>query len=200
MNPSQRTAFVTPARLPGWVDRFAASHRGLASTTDTDDGVMLAMRDGATVLLTPPWPDNGRPGRGIGLVEQLAALAAQERRVGIVLVRRGGYAAGVAVAGKLVASKVGTASSRSRGGDLGAAVAERAASEASKVFFGQGFEYLATGGDKLLVESVLAMPALRTFRDRPRLAPLAVADPKMVVLEKAAADFSSVRIRFTDGE
>lgn len=199
MNPSSRTALIPADRLPGWVDRFAAAHRGLASTTDTDDGVMLAMRDGATALLTAPWPDDGRPGRGAGLVERMASLASQERRLGLILVRRGGYGVGVAVAGKLVTSKVGAASSRSRGGDQGAAVAERAAAEALKVFAGQGFEYLATGGDKLLVEAVLAVPALRTVANVPRLVPLAVTDPKMAVLQKAAADFCAVRVRITDG-
>src|SRR6185312_14377380 len=128
----------------------------------------------------------------------LASLASQERRLGLVLVRRGGYGVGVAVAGKLVASKVGTASARSRGGDPAAAVVERAGAEAAKVFAGQGFEYLATGGDRLLVDAVLAAPALRSVRDRTRLDPLAVADPKMAVLEKAAADFCAVRIQITD--
>lgn len=198
MNPAQRTAHVPADRLTGWVDRFAAAHQGLESAVDTDDGVMLGMRDGATALLTPPWPDDGRPGRGAGLVARMASLAAQERRLGLLLVRRGGFAVGVALAGKLVAHKVGAASARSRGGDQAAAVVERAAAEAAKVFAGQGFEYLATGGDKRLVEAVLAAPVLRTVAGRPRLVPLAVPDPKMVVLEKAAADFCSVRIQVTD--
>lgn len=198
MNHAQRTAHVPADRLTGWVNRFAAAHQGLESAVDTDDGVVLAMRDGATALLTPPWPDDGRPGRGAGLMERLVSLAAQERRLGLVLVRRGGYAVGVAVAGKLVAHKVGAASARSRGGDHGAAVVERAAAEAVKVFAGQAFEYLATGGDKQLIESVLASPQLRTVAARPRLVPLAVPDPKMVVLEKAAADFCAVRIQISD--
>lgn len=198
MNPAQRTALVPPARLLGWVDRFAASHRGLAATTDTDDGVMLAMRDGATALLTPPWPDDGRPGRGAGLMDRVVSLAAQERRLGLVLVRRGGFAVGVAVGGKLLAHKVGTAGARSRGADAGAAVVQRAAGEAAKVFSGQGFEYVATGGDKALVESVLATPALGAVAQQSRLAPLAVTDPNMAVLQKAAGDFCSVRITITD--
>lgn len=77
-------------------------------------------------------------------------------------------------------------------------MAERAVAEAVKVFAGQGFEYLATGGDKQLIESVLASPQLRTVAGRPRLVPLPVTDPKMVVLEKAAADFCAVRIQITD--
>ncbi|ALO66830.1 hypothetical protein AS189_10370 [Arthrobacter alpinus] len=198
MNSAQRTAHVHADRLSGWVDRFAASHRGLASTTDTDDGVLLAMRDGATALLCAPWPDDGRPGRGAGSLERLVSLAAQERRLALVLVRRGGYAVGIAVGGKLVAHKVGTAGSRSRGADSGAAMVQRAAAEAAKVFSGQSFEYLATGGDKPLVESVLATPTLRDVAQRSRLAPLAVADPNMAVLTKAAGDFCAVRITITD--
>lgn len=180
------------------MERFAAAHQGPDGTQDTDDGVLLAMRDGATALLSPPWPDDGRPGRGAGPVERLASLAAQERRLGLVLVRRGGYAVGVSVGGKLVAHKVGTASARSRGGDPGAAVVEKAAVEAAKVFAGQGFEYLATGGDAKLLASALQAPALKAVAGRPRLVPLPVADPNMAVLQKAAADFCAVRIRITE--
>lgn len=198
MNASSRTALVPAARLTGWVERFTAAHQGLAGTQDTDDGVSLAMRDGATALLSPPWPGDGRPGRGAGLVERLASLAAQERRLGLVLVRRGGYAVGVSVGGKLVAHKVGTASARSRGGDSGAAVAEKAVAEAAKVFAGEGFEYLATGGDAKLLAAVLQAPALKSVAGRPRLVPLPVAEPNMAVLQKAAADFCAVRIRITE--
>lgn len=198
MNPSSRTALVPAARLTDWVERFAAAHQGLAGTQDTDDGVLLAMRDGATALLSPPWPDDGRPGPGAGPVERLASLAAQERRLGLVLVRRGGYGVGVSVGGKLVAHKVGTASARSRGGDSGAAVVEKAVAEAAKVFAGQGFEYLATGGDAKLLASALQAPALKAVAGRPRLVPLPVADPNMAVLQKAAADFCAVRIRITE--
>ena len=166
-------------------------------TEDTDDGVALRMRDGAAALLSAPWPDDGRPGRGADVLERLGSVAAQERRIGILLARRGGFAAGVAVAGKLLAHKVGSASARSRGGDQGAAVAERAAQEAARIFAGHRFEYLATGGDKQLVEAALAAPAMRQYAKLPRLAPLAVVDPKMDVLTRAAADFCALRIRIT---
>lgn len=198
MNNPNRTAFVSAARTPGWVERFSAAHGGLELAQDTDDGVQLRMRDGAAALLSPPWPDDGRPGRGADILERLVSVAAQERRIGILLARRGGFAVGVAVAGKLLAHKVGSASARSRGSDAGAAVAERAAQEAARIFSAARFEYLATGGDKLLVESALAIPALRQYAKLTRLAPLAVVDPKMDVLTRAAADFCSIRIRITE--
>lgn len=198
MNPASRTAFVSAARLPAWLVRFAAAHQGAGIPEDTDDGVLLRMRDGAVALFSPPWPGDGRPGSGATLLERLVSVASQERRLGLVLVRRGGYAVAVAAAGKLLAHKVGTSSARSRGADAAAAVIERAAQEAVRIFAGHSFEYVGTGGDKPLVESVLTAPALRPYAGRPRLAPLAVGDPTLAVLEKAAADFCAVRIRITD--
>ncbi len=198
MKQTTRTTFLTPDRLPGWVARFAAAHGGLASTEDTDDGVLLTMHDGSTALLSPPWPDDGRPGRGAGLVERLVSLASQERRFALVLVRRGGYAVGVASGGKLLAHKVGSVSARSRGGNQASAVVERVGAEAGRIFAGHGFEYLATGGDKQLVEQTLGSPGLRKYSSLPRLEPLAVTDPNMAVLTRAAADFCAVRVRILD--
>lgn len=198
MKPSTRTTLLSPDRLSGWVARFAACHDGLASTEDTDDGVLLTMHDGSSALLSPPWPDDGRPGRGVGLVERLVSLASQERRFAIVLVRRGGYAVGVASGGKLLAHKVGTASARSRGGNQASAVVERVAAEAGHIFSGHGFEYLATGGDRLLVDHTLGAPALRKYSSLPRLEPLPVTDPNMAVLTRAAADFCAIRVRISD--
>lgn len=198
MNPARRTTFVPAERLSAWVDRFCSSHAGLAVMEDSDDGVMLRMHDGAVALLAPPWPDDGRPGRGADLVERLVSLAAQERRIALLLARRGGYAVGVAVAGRLLVHKVGSASARSRGGDQAAALIQRAAREAAKVFAGQSFEYVASGGDKVLVGKVLDSPALHSVRSRARLAPLAVPEPNMLVLQQAAADFCSVRVTVSD--
>ncbi|MFQ4149034.1 acVLRF1 family peptidyl-tRNA hydrolase [Arthrobacter sp. LAPM80] len=198
MNAATRTALVPASRLTGWLERFSAAHDGRESLQDTDDGVLLRMCDGAAAVLTPPWPDDGRPGRGADLLERLVSLASQERSMGLVLVRRAGFAVGVATAGKLEAHKVGTASARSRGGDAGAATVERAAAEAARIFAGHSFEYLATGGDRQLVESVLASQPLRKHAPLPRLAPLPVTDPKMDVLTRAAADFCAIRIRITD--
>ncbi|MDO5752633.1 acVLRF1 family peptidyl-tRNA hydrolase [Arthrobacter sp.] len=198
MKVTTRTTFLTPDRLPGWVERFAAAHGGLASIEDTDDGVLLTTHDGSSALLSPPWPDDGRPGRGTDLLERLESLAAQERRFALVLVRRGGYAVGVASGGKLLAHKVGSVSARSRGGNQAAAVVERVGAKAERIFAGHGFEYLATGGDKQLVEQTLGSPVLRKYSSLPRLAPLAVTDPSMAVLTRAAADFCAIRVRILD--
>lgn len=212
VTPPTRTAFVPAARLTGWVDRFSAAHGGLDTLQDTDDGVRLAMQDGAVALLSPPWPDAGRPGRGATLLDRLVSLASQERSMGLVLVRRGGYAVGTAVGGTLLAHKCGTKYIQSRTaaggqsqhrfarrrGNQADALVVKAAEEAARIFASGPFEYLATGGDKALVDAVLAEPLLRPFAARPRLAPLPVPDPNMAVLVRAAADFSAIRIQVTD--
>ncbi|MCQ9164364.1 acVLRF1 family peptidyl-tRNA hydrolase [Arthrobacter sp. STN4] len=212
MREPSRTAFVPANRLSGWVARFADGHGGRDSLADTDDGVRLGMRDGAEAVFAPPWPEDGRPGRGPGLLERLESLASQERTLGLVLVRRGGYAVGVAVGGELLGHKCGSKYVQSKtaaGGQSQHRFARRranqadslvakAAADAARIFHGHTFEYLATGGDKALVEAVLAEPALRPYAARPRLAPLAVGGPNLAVLARAAADFCAVRIRVTD--
>lgn len=198
MTTTTRTTFVSPARVTGWVERFSAAHGGLGSLENTDEGVLLSMRDGAVAVLAAPWPDDGRPGRGAGLLERLVSVTSQERRIGIFLARRGGFAVGLAVAGQLLAHKVGSASARSRGADPVAAVVERASQEAARLFAGAAFEYLGTGGDKQLVDSALAVPALRRYAGVARLVPVPFQEPKMDALTRAASDFGSVRIRITD--
>jgi Actinobacteria/chloroflexi VLRF1 release factor len=209
--PAARTAYVPPARLPGWVERFAASH-GNVSEEPHDDGLLLRAADGATALLQSPWPDDGRPGRGTDGLARLVSLASQERKLGLVLVRRGGYAVGVASGGRLLTSKVGSRYVQSRsaaGGSSQQRFARRRANQAdalvsvvaahaAAVFEDQSVEYLLPGGDAALATAVLADPVLRDYAKRGRLPFLALPDPNAGVLKQAAADACSVKVLVTD--
>lgn len=209
--PSVRTAFVPGHRLQGWAERFGASHGGYR-LHDDDDGLRLRAGDGTGALLQAPWPVDGRPGRGSDGLERLASLAAQPRRLGLLLVRRGGYAAGVATEGRLLASKAGTRYVQSRtaaGGqsqqrfarrraNQADALVDAVAAQAEPIFAAAGFEYLVIGGDRSLAELVLAHPSLRPYATLPRLAYLDVPEPRAAVLKKAAADACSVRIQVTE--
>lgn len=208
---SARTAFVPGPRLPGWVERFSAAHGGFR-LSDDDDGVRLLAADGTTALLQPPWPVDGRPGRGAGPLERLASMACQPRTAGLVLVRRGGYAVAVASEGMIQASKTGTKYVQSRtsaGGQSQQRFARRRANQAdglveavagqaARIFSGHRIEYLVPGGDRPLAGLVLDEPALKEYSARPRLAFLDVPDPRASVLKRAAADFCSIRILVTD--
>lgn len=208
---SVRTAFVPGSRLAGWAERFGAAHGGFR-LSDDDDGVRLAAADGTTAFLQPPWPVDGRPGRGTGPLERLASIASQPRTAGLVLVRRGGYAVAVASEGVIHASKTGSKYVQSRtaaGGQSQQRFARRRANQAddlveavagqaARIFGGHVVEYVAPGGDRTLAGLVLDEPALREYSAHPRLAFLDVPDPKAAVLKKAASDVCAVRIQVAD--
>lgn len=208
---SVRTAFVPGGRLAGWVERFSAAHGGIRPSDD-DDGVRLLAADGTIALLQPPWPVDGRPGRGADPLERLASIASQPRRLGLLLVRRGGYGIAVASEGAIAASKAGTRYVQSRtaaGGQSQQRFARRrsnqadglvqaVAGQALQVFSGESFEYVVPGGDRTLVDLVLDEPALKDYARLPRLAYLDVPDPRAAVLKKAAVDACAVRIQVTD--
>jgi hypothetical protein len=182
-----RTALVPAERLLGWVDRFTASHGPVVEDFD-DGGLLLRAANGAKALLRAPWPADGRPGRGPTELDRLASLASQERGLGLLLVRKGGYAIAAASGSTILASKGGK-----RLVDIKAT-----AEHAARVFKEQRIEYIVPGGDRSLVDQVLAQPSLRSVAGRARLAFLDVQEPKAAVLAKAAADACSVRITVSD--
>ncbi|MFJ4286580.1 Vms1/Ankzf1 family peptidyl-tRNA hydrolase [Paenarthrobacter nicotinovorans] len=182
-----RTTVVSATRLHGWVERFTASHGTVAQDLD-DGGLLLRAADGAKALLRAPWPADGRPGRGSTELERLASLANQERALGVLLVRKGGYALAAASGPTILTTKSG-----SRFID-----ARTTAEHAARIFANHRIEYLVTGGDRALVEQVLAQPPLKTVSGRTRLPFLDVQEPKSAALAKAAADACSIRISVTD--
>ncbi len=210
-SPESRVAFVSGARLPGWVERFAASHGALVEE-ELDAGLRLRAADGAVALLQAPWPVDGRPGRGGDAVARLTSLAGQPRSIGTVLVRRGGYSVAVVSGSAVLASKTGTRHVQSRtaaGGwsqqrfarrraNQADALVEAVAEHAGRIFAEHRIEYLAPGGDRTLADQVLAEPVLKRYAGLPRLAFLDVPDPRAAVLKKAAAELCSVRILVTD--
>ncbi|MDR6987143.1 hypothetical protein J2Y66_001625 [Paenarthrobacter nitroguajacolicus] len=186
---ASRTAVVPAGRLHGWVDRFTASHGPVVEDLD-DGGLLLRAADGTTALLKSPWPADGRPGRGATGLERLASLAAQERGLGIVLVRRGGYALASATGTTILASKSGN-----RFID-----AKTTAEHAARIFAGHRIEYIVSGGDRTLVEQVLAQSAVKAFTGRTRLAFLGVQEVRSATLPHAAAEACSLRITVTEPE
>lgn len=208
--PATRTTFVSAERLPGWLERFAASN-GELTLTPEHGGLRLAAANGTTADLLAPWPDDGRPGRGADDVERLVSLAGQSRTLGIVLLRRGGYAVGVAREGMLLASKAGNRYVQSRTAAGGGsqqrfarrrsnqadALVETAAEQAARIFSGYPPEYLVFGGDRALTELLARERIFQPWSALPRLRPLEVQDPKLAVLAKAAKDAASVFIRIT---
>jgi hypothetical protein len=206
-----RWVSVGPERLPGWLTRFADRHgpvTGAAGPTE----VVLTAADGAVAECRVPFPplrvDPDAPAGG------LAAHAAADRRVGVLLVRLGGYAAGVFDGGRLVASKVGSRQvhgrsaaggwsqqrfARRREGQVRDALTA-AADVAAAILLPAvpGLDAVVAGGDRRALDAVLADPRLAPLLPllvEPRLD---VPDPRLRVLQQTPEQFRAVRIRVTE--
>ncbi|MGI5272146.1 acVLRF1 family peptidyl-tRNA hydrolase [Nonomuraea sp. CA-218870] len=205
-----RWVSVPPERLHPWIDGFAARHGPFEAAGDARV-VRLTARDGALAELHVPFPPM-RPGPPH--VTRLVEHARAARRVGVVLVRLGGYAAGVFDGTELVASKVGSRLVQGRtaaGGWSQQRFARRRSNQAGKAFeaavetalrvltpyLGE-LDAVVLGGDRA------AAGALRADR---RLAPLlaleaepflTVPDPRLAVLKETPAQFRAVRVRVVD--
>lgn len=97
---------VAPGRFPGWIDSFALRHSGPApdsslATAVTSENIMFTAPDGAIAKCYPPFWESQTELRKYGdmpaseVARAAAAHALADRAVGVLLVRLGGYAAGV---------------------------------------------------------------------------------------------------------
>ncbi|MBN6055494.1 hypothetical protein JYK22_26405 [Nonomuraea sp. RK-328] len=201
---------VPPERVHPWIDGFADRHGPFEASGD-ERAVRLVAADGALAELHVPFPPMlpGPPH-----VTRLVAHARADRRIGVVLVRLGGYAAGVFHGTDLVASKVGSRLVQGRtaaGGWSQQRFARRRRNQADQALETAAdtalrvltphlpeLEAVVLGGDRRAVD------ALRADR---RLAPLlaleaepflTVPDPKLAVLRATPAEFRAVRIHVVD--
>jgi Actinobacteria/chloroflexi VLRF1 release factor len=155
-------------------------------------------------------PPTGDPPTG-DPVAALLAHVRRPRRIGLILVRRGGYGVAVFDGAALVASKVGSSYvqgttkaggwsqqrfARRRDNQARSAFAT-AADEAARVVLPQAgrLDAVVCGGDRPAVDAVLDDPRLSPLRAK-RAAPwLAVPDPRRAVVEQAPKQFLAVTIR-----
>jgi hypothetical protein len=147
-------------------------------------------------------------------LDALVAHALTARRVGVLLVRLGGYAAGVFDGAELLVSKVdrrlvhgrnragGSSSTRFARRREGQArqLAEAAAEVACRVLLPHTgtLDSLVLGGDRRAVDAVLADHRLAVLRPLVSSRFLTVPDPRRVILDGTPALFRSVRIRLGD--
>ena len=96
--PGARAVTVAAERLERWLAGFAERHGATVDDAEPDV-VALVGADGARAWIEVPFPP---------LTGDLIEHVDRDRRVGVLLVRRGGHAAGVFDGAALVASKVGS--------------------------------------------------------------------------------------------
>ena len=224
---------VPPERLVSWIVAFAQRHGGAAADSpvtvpagEPAGTVTFAAADGATAECHPPFPPVALAATEFrAAAESLAAHAAADRTVGVLLVRLGGYAAGVFSGSPpaLVASKTGSRPVHGRSAAGGwsqqrfarrrenqAAAALRAAADAAAEVFGRyGAERLdavVLGGDK---RSAAGLRDPRALRGDARLEKylakaterfLTAPDPRLAVLRDIPRAFLATRIRLTEPE
>ncbi|MBB6348422.1 acVLRF1 family peptidyl-tRNA hydrolase [Nonomuraea muscovyensis] len=205
-----RWVSVPPERVHPWIDGFADRHGPFEASGD-ERVVRLAAADGALAELHAPFPPMPA---GPPYVSRLVAHARAERRVGVILVRLGGYAAGVFHGGVLVASKVGSRLVQGRtaaGGWSQQRFARRRRNQAD-----QALDTAAETALRVLTPHLAELDAVVLGGDRRaagalradrRLAPLlaletepflTVPDPKLAVLRDTPELFRAVRVRVVD--
>ena len=216
--PGPRWVEVAPERITGWVTSFAARH-GETSAEPGPDVVVLRAADGAVAECHVPFPPlpSGAPAPATQ-AELMARHAAADRTVAVLLVRLGGYAAGVfsGAPPRLEASKVGARQVHGRSAAGGwsqhrfarrrekqAATALDAAADTAVAVFGphlRRLDAVVLGGDRRTVAGLRDDPRLAPYLDRAVERFLTVPDPRLAVLRETPRMFRSVRIRITDGD
>ncbi len=201
---------VDPARLSRWLAGFAQRH-GAYATAPVPDGVRLWAVDGTLAECQRP------PGAPVTTeLDAFVAAAAQPRRIGLLLARRGGVAVGIASGNALEVSKVDSRYVQGRtaaGGwsqqrfarrreNQARAAAADGADVAARLLLPavDGLAAVVTGGDRRAVDAILAdarlapVTALRSERF------LAVGEPRLAALAGAVRQARAVRIRLVESE
>ncbi len=192
---------ISPHRLAGWLDGFYQRHDGA-----TEEGLLLRAANGDTALLFPP---PGSP--TVTTVDQLLASLSLEKRLGLLLARRGACAVGISQGAKLESSKVErfyqqgrTAAggwsqqrfARRRANQTEAGVRE-AADIAARILLpaAREIDALVCGGDRGVIERILEDPRLAVLAGKRFDRVYEVPEPRHAVLVQAITDAGKVRIR-----
>jgi hypothetical protein len=200
-----------------WVAGFGERHPGVRTIVHADR-VELDAPDGSTAILYPafdPLIDSavGVPPEGEPTPTQAAtALVANAHSVPVLralLIRRGGYACAVLTGDTVTASKVGsryvqgrTAAggwsqqrfARRRDGQVHGLVGTTTEVAVRVLLPGIGDDALITGGDRALIDRVLADPRLRPLSRLRRGLHLEIGDPKFDLVKELPERGRAIRI------
>jgi hypothetical protein len=204
-----RRVLVPFERMAGWFDRFDAAHPDTAWDYGATE-VTAAAPDGTAVSADVPY------GELTGLT-RAGLLAHLERpwQVGIVIVRRGGFAVVRLAGAEAVETKIGRRHVQGRtkaGGWSQQRFARRRDNQARAAFDAAGeavrrilapeshstLDVLATGGDRQAVAQALERPELAALPELPQLWLGGLPDPNRAVVDQAIASARSVRLEIVD--
>lgn len=195
-------------RVSGWVERYDAAHPDTRWAVEPG-AARAESADGTRVIIAVPFEPMAD-----GSLNGLAAHLQLPWQVGIVLVRRGGFAVARLDGATVDASKIGRRHVQGRtkaGGwsqqrfarrrdNQARAAFDAAAEHVQRLLLGSArpLALLATGGDRRAVASVLAHPELGRFADVPQVWLGGLPDATRAVLDAAVDQVRSVEITITD--
>ncbi|TFV52030.1 acVLRF1 family peptidyl-tRNA hydrolase [Blastococcus sp. TF02A-35] len=201
---------VAPARLGRWLDGVATRHGAFTEVAVVDGGLAVTCADSTAVTLRAPfgWAPE------VPLLASFTAAAQREHRAAVLLVRRGRWAVGVFDGDGLVVSKVDARQVQGRTAAGGwsqqrfarrrsnqtDAVVGAAVDTAARVLLPHvdGLAALFTGGDRGLVDDVLADPRLRPLAALRAGTFLDVGEPTKAVLLTTPGQFRAVDVRIVE--
>jgi hypothetical protein len=199
---------VPPERMPRWIENFRARHGDFATTVD--DGVLVLRAYDDTLAECHRAPG----ARTTNDLADFLAVAAEPRRLGLVLARSAAVAVGVADGAELRVHKVETSYvqgrtaaggwsqqrfARRRGNQAKAAAGDAAdlvlrllVPEAAKL------AAVVAGGDRRTVSTIMSDRRLDSVAALVSERFLDVPEPRYQVLADAVTAARSVRVRITD--
>ena len=193
------------------VRKRLAPLEGTPGTTTYADDAAAIESEAESLLVRPPFGMAHEGSYDHVHVEPLLTAIAEDHLVAVLLVRLGGYAAGVFEGERLVASKVGSRFVKNRhkkGGSSANRFRRRreeqarslvdAAAEVAHITlepWRARVEFVALGGDRTAVEAVLtSRPELGWLRERALERFFTVPEPRQRVLESFPYDLYSVEL------
>jgi hypothetical protein len=205
---------LPPERLERWLTRWAERHGAIAGAQSGPEAVTFTAADGATVRCEPPFPPLAAPATdddGAALAALLAHVG-RRRRVGVVLVRLGGFAVGIFDGRELAVSKVGSrlVHGRHRAGgssanrfrrrrDNQARMALDAAADTAVALLAEParagvLDAVVRGGDRRALEEVFADPRLAGVARLAVERVLEVPEPRRKVLDATPGMFRATSV------
>ena len=203
---TSRTVSVPAQRLARWIDGFHERHGG--SSRMESGELVLEGSDGASARLRPLFAVEH-----LQSPEDFVAHVSHPPRCAVVLVRRGGFAAAIVTDGRVEASDAGRRHVQGRtaaGGWSQQRFARRRQKQADELVdaaaaYAQDVvlprlpvDFVVTGGDRTLVQQVLADQRLKALREVPAGPHLAVPDPRRDVIASLPELLMTVRIDLID--
>lgn len=208
--PGVRRVDVGWDRVEGWISRFETRHAGTVWEFGPQE-VSARSPDGTRARFDVPFSDDSS---GPQSLEQLVVHLRHPRQLGVVLVRRGGFAIAHVAGAEIGETKVGQRHVQSRskaGGWSQQRFARRRDNQAAQAFDAAAeharrillphvreLDLLGVGGDRAALTHVLAHSRLGSLADVQQRWLDGVPDPRREVLMAVVERLRSVTMEITD--